>query len=161
MKNIVIFSLVALLVASCSSGPKKGDFGETGENPMDLPLSAQSMGSDSGQIPGLSTVHFGYDQATLTPETRNILKQNADWIKGRGNIFMRIEGHCDENGSVEYNLALGERRAKAVQAYLVSLGVDSKRLTIVSFGEEKPLDPGNTPEAYSKNRRANFVPVTQ
>ncbi len=161
MKNKFTFSLIALLIASCSSGPKKEDFGQTGETPTDLPLSVQSMGSDSGQIPGLSTVYFDYDKATLTPETRNVLKNNADWMRSRSDVFMRIEGHCDEDGSIEYNLALGEKRAKVVQAYLVSLGIDSKRLTIVSFGEEKPIDPRDTPEARSKNRRANFVPVTQ
>jgi len=72
---------------------------------------------------------------------------------------IQIEGHCDSRGSIEYNLALGERRAKSVKAYLVSLGIEANRLNIISFGEEKPLADGDTESAHAQNRRANFVPI--
>lgn len=117
------------------------------------------MGSDSGNIAGLQTVNFDYDSATLSTETRKILADNAEWIRTNSAVTVQIEGHCDARGSVEYNLALGERRAKAVKSYLVSLGVDSKRMTIISYGEEKPLMTGDSESDYARNRRANFVPL--
>ena len=84
-------------------------------------------------------------------------------VRSRNNRYatIQIEGHCDSRGSVEYNLALGERRAKAVKAYMGSLGIDSKRMTIISYGEEKPIATGDSEDAYAKNRRANFVPLAQ
>ena len=124
-------------------------------------LSFDSTGSDSGKINGLHTIHFDYDSATLSADTRKQLSENADWIKGNSKVTVQIEGHCDSRGSVEYNLALGERRAKAVKNYMVSLGLDSKRMTIISYGEEKPVATGDNEEAYAKNRRANFVPLAQ
>lgn len=123
------------------------------------PLSFNAAGSDSGQIEGLRTLNFGYDSAAITAEGREILTGNAAWMKQNSNVSIQIEGHCDNRGSVEYNLALGERRAKAVKDYLVRLGIDAKRLTVISFGKEKPLEMGDTEEAYAKNRRANFVPL--
>lgn len=116
-------------------------------------------GSDSGKIPGLNTVNFDYDQSNLTNKARTLLKENANWIKDNTDVVVQIEGHCDVRGSVEYNLALGERRAKSVKNYMVSLGVDPKRLTIISYGEEKTIDNGSSDEAHSRNRRANFVPL--
>ena len=124
------------------------------------PLSFDIMGSDSGKIPGLSTVHFDYDQSTLTAEARKQLADNATWIKTT-NVTVQVEGHCDERGSIEYNLALGERRAKAVKAYLVSLGVEAQKLTVISYGKEKKIAEGDTEDVHSKNRRANFVPMVK
>lgn len=118
-------------------------------------------GSDSGKISGLNTIFFEYDKADITSESRQVLAQNAQWIKDNPKVMMQIEGHCDARGSVEYNLALGERRAKSVKTYLVGLGIDSKRLSIMSYGEEKPLVPGDSEAAYAKNRRANFLPLPQ
>jgi peptidoglycan-associated lipoprotein len=123
-------------------------------------MSFDSQGSDSGKISGLATVHFEYDSSTLTTETRRQLADNAEWIKNN-KATVQIEGHCDSRGSAEYNLALGERRAKAVKNYMVSLGIDSKRMTIISYGEEKPIASGDTEDAYAKNRRVNFVPLSQ
>jgi peptidoglycan-associated lipoprotein len=88
-----------------------------------------------------------------------VLSNNAEWIRTNANVTVQIEGHSDSRGSVEYNLALGERRAKSVKSYLTSLGIDSKRLTIISYGEEKPLALGDAEADYAKNRRANFVPL--
>ncbi len=125
----------------------------------DKDISTDPMGSDSGKINGLDTVFFDYDKAALTSSARTKLAANAAWIKGNPNYTIQIEGHTDERGSVEYNLALGERRAKSVKSYLEGLGVESKRMTIISYGEEKPLVAGDNEAAWSKNRRANFVPL--
>jgi peptidoglycan-associated lipoprotein len=156
---------IAMSVA-CKSSPKSEDMSKAEGQPMDSAVSGKEMnyeatGSDSGKIDGLHTVHFDYDQSTLSPEARKDLAGNAEWIKSHASSTVQIEGHCDKRGSTEYNLALGERRAKAVKGYLSTLGVKSKRLTVISYGEEKPLDAGDTEEAYAKNRRANFVPLNQ
>ena len=115
-------------------------------------------GSDSGQIAGLFTVHFDYDKSNLTDETRDLLSKNAEWLKQHPNEGLEIQGHCDRHGSAEYNLALGERRAKIVKQYMVNLGVPADRLKTMTYGKEKLIDSGETEEADSKNRRANFKP---
>ena len=106
---------------------------------------------------GLQRIFFDFDQYVLTSQARDILADNAAYLKANPEVSVRIEGHCDERGSDEYNLSLGERRAQSAQKYLISLGIDSSRLDVISYGEEKPLDPGNNEEAWAKNRRAEFV----
>ncbi len=164
-RKALTISIATLVLASCASKPKQpADSAATvsGATPVikDDPLEG-GLGSDSGKIPGLSSIFFEYDQARLTDAARKQLQSNADWIKGNAGTTIQIEGHTDERGSVEYNLSLGERRAKSVKAYLSSLGIDGKRMTIISYGEEKPLEAGDSESAYSKNRRANFVPLRQ
>lgn len=163
MKSVLLLSVCSILVA-CGSKNKKADesgalTGEPGSEISSKSMNFDAEGSDSGKIEGLTTVNFDYDQATLTDRARTQLKENANWIKNNSSAVVQIEGHCDTRGSVEYNLALGERRAKSVKNYLVNLGVDAKRLTIISYGEEKPLEDSNTESAHARNRRANFVPL--
>jgi peptidoglycan-associated lipoprotein len=100
---------------------------------------------------------FGYDQAEVTPEGQQVLNANAEILKKYPTWIITIEGHSDERGTAEYNLALGERRALAARNYLVSLGIPADRLRTVSYGKEFPFDPGHTEDAFSKNRRAHFV----
>ena len=102
-------------------------------------------------------IHFDFDKFNLKPEAREMLRQHADCLLEHLNFEVVIEGHCDERGTMEYNLALGERRAASAMKYLVNLGVDKERLTTVSYGEELPLDPGQNAEAWAKNRRAHFI----
>ena len=102
-------------------------------------------------------VFFGYDQAEVSSEGQQILNANAEIMKKQATWVITIEGHADERGTAEYNLALGERRALAARNYLVSLGIPADRLRTVSYGKEFPFDPARTEEAYSKNRRAHFV----
>lgn len=104
----------------------------------------------------LERIHFDFDQFTLTDQARQVLAQNATALKNDPEMKVVIEGHCDERGSDEYNLALGERRAQAVKQYLVSLGVAAERLDTISYGEELPADPSATDMAWSMNRRAEF-----
>jgi peptidoglycan-associated lipoprotein len=117
------------------------------------------MGSDSGSIAGLTTVHFDYDSATLRSDTKAELAKNAEWLKANPGTNIQIEGHCDSKGSNEYNLSLGERRASAVKAYMQTLGIEAGRMSTVSYGEEKLLSMGDTEADHAKNRRANFVPA--
>lgn len=102
-------------------------------------------------------IHFAFDSSALSSEAKDLLKEKAQWLKQNTNVSVTIEGHCDERGTIEYNLALGERRANAVKNYLQDLGIGAFRLDTVSYGEERPLDPGQTEAAYAKNRRAQFV----
>jgi peptidoglycan-associated lipoprotein len=102
-------------------------------------------------------VHFDFDKFDLTAEARKILADKAAFLNAHANVKVRIEGNCDEKGTTEYNLALGDRRAKAAMDYLVFLGIPADRLTTVSYGKEKPLDPGHNEDAWAKNRRAHFV----
>jgi peptidoglycan-associated lipoprotein len=100
---------------------------------------------------------FGYDQSEVSSDGQQVLNQNAEIMKKYPTWVITIEGHADERGTAEYNLALGERRALAARNYLVSLGIPADRLRTVSYGKEFPFDPGHTEEAWSKNRRAHFV----
>lgn len=104
----------------------------------------------------LETVYFDYDAFTLSPEARQTLERNAAWLKVNPTVKITVEGHCDERGSDEYNLALGERRALAVKNYLAILGVSEDRLAAVSYGEERPAATGHDETAWSKNRRGEF-----
>ncbi|MDD5223289.1 MAG: peptidoglycan-associated lipoprotein Pal [bacterium] len=108
------------------------------------------------KISSLEAVHFNFDDFSLSEEARQTLAKNAEWLK-KYNVVIQIEGHCDERGANEYNLALGEKRAKTARDYLVALGIDASRLTIISYGEEIPVDPGSSEAAWAKNRRAEFI----
>lgn len=169
-KFLVTLISSLLLVVSCKSKPTTSDVeapvgGSEGQQ-MDSNIDSKNMsfdaaGSDSGSINGLKSIQFDYDSSTLGTEARRQLAENAEWIKANKAVTVQVEGHCDSRGSVEYNLALGERRAKSVKNYLVGLGVETKRLTIISYGEEKPLVTGDNEAAFAQNRRANFVPLAQ
>ncbi len=111
---------------------------------------------DLNQRGVLQTIHFEYDQSEIRAEDRAILQANAAWLKSNPKWRVRIDAHCDERGTLKYNLALGEGRAAATRAYLVSLGIAEARMRIVSYGEERPIDPGHNDEAWAQNRRAEF-----
>lgn len=105
---------------------------------------------------GLKPVYFDFDSYAIRPDAMATLKQNAELIKQAPNVIIQIEGHCDERGTQEYNMALGERRALATRAYLITLGVSGDRMTTISYGEESPADPGHGEAAWAKNRRCEF-----
>ena len=102
-------------------------------------------------------IHFDFDKYNLLPLAQQILQKKAEWLWNNPNVSVIIEGHCDERGTNEYNLALGDRRAESAKAYLVDLGIARSRLTTVSYGEERPVDPGHNEVAWAKNRRAHFT----
>jgi peptidoglycan-associated lipoprotein len=105
----------------------------------------------------LADIRFDLDSAALGDEPRAILEKHALWLQGHRDVKVTVEGHCDERGTVDYNLALGEQRARAARDYLVSLGVAAERLRVVSYGKERPLDPGNDEAAWARNRRDHFA----
>jgi peptidoglycan-associated lipoprotein len=123
--------------------------------------SMKTIESKAGMaIATLADIHFDFDNYVLRPQDRNTLAKTAAWIKENHPKMVTIEGNCDERGTVEYNLALGQRRASEAEKYLVTLGVNEKILKVISYGKERPLDPGHDEEAWTKNRRDHFVVVT-
>ena len=105
----------------------------------------------------LKDIHFDFDKYDIRPGDTEILKENGTLLKKYPKVKIQIEGHCDERGTVEYNLALGERRANSTKKYLTSLGISPDRISTISYGKEKPLDPGHNEEAWAKNRRAHTI----
>lgn len=144
-----------LMMAACAStGPDvnagAGAGAGAGQQPAGVvPGSQQDLEQNAGH-----RVFFAYDQYTLTPQAQATLSRQAAWLKEYPSTKILIAGNCDERGTREYNLALGARRAEAARAYLISLGVDGSRITTVSYGKERPLDPRSTEEAWSLNRNA-------
>lgn len=104
----------------------------------------------------MADVYFAYDRFGLSPEARSTLADNAAWMENHSGTTVVIEGHCDERGSNEYNIALGDRRAKSVYNYLINLGVSPSRISTISYGEEKPICADHVDSCWSKNRRAHF-----
>jgi peptidoglycan-associated lipoprotein len=105
----------------------------------------------------LASIHFDYDKYNLTGKAISVLSENAGTLMDNPDLEITIEGHCDERGTDEYNLALGEKRALAARDFLVNFGIARNRISVISYGEERPLDSGHTEEAWAKNRRAEFV----
>jgi peptidoglycan-associated lipoprotein len=108
-------------------------------------------------VADLKDIHFDFDKYDIRPGDAKTLDGNAGWLKSNPNHLVLIEGHCDERGTNEYNLALGERRAKSTMNYLVSQGVQASRITIISYGEERPACSQKTEECWAQNRRAHFL----
>ncbi len=113
--------------------------------------------ASAAQEQTLQRIYFDFDSYVLTKDARDILAKDAEMLLKKVSGKVTVEGHCDERGSDEYNLALGEKRAKAAMNYLVTLGIPADRLSVISYGKEKPLDPGHDEAAWAKNRRAEFV----
>ncbi len=169
MKKILLLLVVASVLTGCPSARKKSTSdGEgavtsetTGSGSVEsvAPVDFSIGGSDTGTIEGLQTVHFDYDSSGMSAEESEKLAGNAKWLSTNSSVKLLIEGHCDQRGSTEYNLSLGERRANAVKALLVKLGVEGNRLSTTSFGKEKLKVNGDSEADFAKNRRANFVPT--
>lgn len=149
-----VFASLALVAACASTGPDV-DTTANGDTTMDngpqgpVPGSQADLENSAGH-----RVFFGYDEYTLTGEAQGTLARQAAWLKEYPETRILLAGNCDERGTREYNLALGARRAEAAKSYLVSLGVDASRITTVSYGKERPIDPRSTEQAWSVNRNA-------
>lgn len=105
----------------------------------------------------LQNIYFDYDKSAIRPDAREILKANAEIFTKNSSAKIVVEGHCDERGTAEYNMALGERRAQEAKQYLINLGIDASRIETISYGKERPLDNRSTEEAWAQNRRAQFL----
>lgn len=129
-----------------------------GEGSLEALRSGQSSATPASSP--LKEVYYGFDSSELSAEARKILSSNADWLKANPAARVQIEGHCDQRGTVEYNLALGSRRAQAALDYLATLGIAKDRLTTISYGQEIPVCAEKNEGCWAKNRRARFVIAT-
>jgi peptidoglycan-associated lipoprotein len=164
MYTRIIRTLGALLfLAACSStpetppagpgGPSGPGYGAPGAGAGNVvPGSQQDLEASAGD-----RIFFAFDRSDITPEAQETLARQADWLRRYPNVTVTIEGHCDERGTREYNLALGERRAQAAKNVLVALGIPASRISTISYGKERPAVVGSTEEAYAQNRRAVTV----
>lgn len=152
LKQGLTLAVVMAFLVGCSSSSNKGDANtqSTGSS-----ASSESVGSSSTEQRLETVVYFGFDQSTLTPESRALLLAHAERLKG-SSISVRLEGHADERGSREYNMALGERRANSVRDFLVVQGVNASNLEVVSYGEERPAVSGSGEANWSLNRRVEI-----
>src|SRR5262249_23761025 len=130
---------------------------ETARSTAPVPSSERPKIQDFVTTADLPDVYFDFDKYELRPDTTRVLEASAAWLKSHARELLLIEGHCDERGTSEYNLALGERRARATMNYLVSHGVAASRVTIVSYGEDRPQCREHTEACWAKNRRAHFL----
>ncbi len=152
----IVMLTVSLGAVGCKKKGPTSVAGTGGAVTGDQGMSAREAAIREAQSQ-LLTVYFDYDSYTLRQDAQETLRTNADVIGRYPDVRIQIQGHCDERGSEEYNLALGDRRARAVMDYLVNLGITPGRLSTITFGEERPSDPGHDEIAWSKNRRGEFV----
>lgn len=151
--TLMVASL-AVATACSSNKPKPEESAVPNAPAADENLSGDS---DTGKAMGLQTLHFPFDSFSMDAANKSLLQANAEILKTNATVKVQIEGHCDQSGGIQYNIALGEKRANATKKFLVDQGVNADRITTISFGKERPVDSGNTDEAHAKNRRANFV----
>ena len=169
MKKIALLMLLALMVviaAGCGKEPPP----PPPETPVEVtpPVEEEKI-TEPTPLPSatklqesqLQTVYFDFDKFNLRSDANASLDANFNLLTDFSDVIVKIEGHCDERGTVEYNLSLGEKRAKATMDYLVGLGIDPTRVSIISYGKEKPADPGHNEAAWAKNRRAEFRIISQ
>ena len=155
--GVAAAALLVVGVAGCKTKPKDtSETTRTNSEWKESPSSGDTSGSMSGKNLGLTVIYFDYDRSDVRADQRDGLRNNAEKIKTMTTNVV-IEGHCDERGSEEYNLALGERRADAVRRYMTDLGVPGGRLSTVSFGESRPAVQGHDESAWRYNRRADCV----
>ena len=164
MFTLLLTLLLTVGITSCGSSEKKNATGESpsmGQNVSDDDYAKRDLvvngDSDSGKAGAIRTVYFDFNSSGLTSATREALQANANFLNDNRGVEVQIEGHSDERGGIQFNLALGEKRATAARRYLVSLGVSSSRITTISFGKERPIAFGHGDNSWSRNRRANFV----
>ena len=180
MKKLLVFSLSIILILSVSTSCKKKvqevppppaapqaqeqPKAEKVEQPVvkepvltEEEIYQKKTLEEINQEKPLGMIFFDYDRYEIRSDAAPVLEANAQWLKSHPTVRILIEGHCDERGTEEYNLALGEKRAKSAMDYLISLGISPDRIKIISYGKSQPLDPGHDENAWAKNRRAQFL----
>ena len=168
-KMLLVLALSLVFAVALTACSKK----QTAETPADDPEVTETPAPDPEPVveeaaldtepvdqvmmPSLEDVFFDYDSSKLSSSAKSALQSNATQLMDASSVAITIEGHCDERGTIAYNLALGEKRAKAAKDYLVSLGVPASYLKVISYGKERPFERGHSESSWSKNRRSHFV----
>src|ERR1700739_4928902 len=159
-RTIIIFGGLLLLLAACSSAPETPPAATGGPGVGGPGIGSRNIAPGSQQDLEASAgdrVFFAFDRSDIPPESQQILSRQADWLRRYPNVTVTIEGHCDERGTREYNLAILERRAQAAKNVPVALGIPASRISTISYGKERAAVVGSTEEGYAQNRRAGTV----
>ena len=151
LKNILLVIFATLILSACSTAKKSGNLDG------DVYTGKETVKFLASGVP--ARVFFATNKSSLTTASRATLRKQATYLRKNKNLNVTIEGHADERGTREYNLALGERRANAAKDYLMTYGISGKRISVISYGKEKPVNPASTPLAWSQNRRSVTVKV--
>ena len=151
LKNILLVTLATLILSACSTAKKSGNIDG------DVYTGKETVKFLASGVP--DRVFFATNKSSLTTAARETLRKQATYLRKNKNLNVTVEGHADERGTREYNLALGERRANAARDYLMTYGISGKRISVISYGKEKPVNPASTPLAWSQNRRSVTVKV--
>ncbi len=167
---IILLIFCVAVSFSCTKKGVKKDTGITDENAAAQSKKPGEEGLEEAQAGGpkwneataemaacFKDIYFNYDQFVLSPEGKTALNKMGEWLLKNRSTQVLVEGHCDERGTAEYNLALSERRAHSAKKYLADLGVSADRISTISYGEERPVDPGHAESAWAKNRRCHFL----
>ena len=165
LKNTFLVIIFGLVVTACTTTTKKTAVGKYTKIESEAQAEAQiqgdvyvgtdTVGELSKGVP--DRVFFATNESILTTKSRDTLRKQATWLRENSNVNVVVEGHADERGTREYNLALGERRANAAKDYLMTYGVSADRISVISYGKERPVDAGSSPLSWSKNRRSVTV----
>ena len=150
-KNVLLVTLACLVLSACATQKKV----DTGQMQGDVYTGTDTVKYLASGVP--DRVFFATNESILTTASRDTLRKQAAWMRKNSDLTFVIEGHADERGTREYNLALGERRANAAKDYLMTYGIAGNRLSVISYGKERPVDSGSNPLAWSKNRRSVTV----
>ena len=155
LKNTFLVILLSLIVSACAT-KKTSTIDKIGSQLQgDVYVGTDTVGELAKGVP--DRVFFATNESILTTKSRDTLRKQAAWLRENPNVTVVLEGHCDERGTREYNLALGERRANSAKDYLMTYGISSSRISVISYGKERPVDSGSNPLAWSKNRRSVTV----
>lgn len=165
---LTIVSILAILMLIIGCGPKPKPISETSqtdttaiEEPVEKPVEPPPPPPPVLSQSQFATAYFDFDKYNLRGDARTALDQNYDLLNEFTDAIIKIEGHCDERGTIEYNLSLGEKRARSTMDYLTGLGIAADRISIISYGKERPADAGSNETAWGKNRRCEFRIVSQ
>ncbi len=151
LKNILLVAFATLILSACSTAKKSGNI------EGDVYTGKETVKYLASGVP--DRIFFATNKSSLTTASRATLRKQANYLRKNKSLNVTIEGHADERGTREYNLALGERRANAAKDYLMTYGISGKRISVISYGKEKPVNPASTPLAWSQNRRSVTVKV--
>ena len=151
LRNLLIVLFGAFVLSACSTTTKKSDLSG------DVYTGKETIEYLASGVP--DRVFFATNKSSLTTAARDTLRKQATWLRKNKDLSVTLEGHADERGTREYNLALGERRANAAKDYLMTYGISGKRISVISYGKEKPVNPASNPLAWSQNRRSVTVKV--